>query len=240
MHNIAHTDGEANQWQIPVVTNFYKLRKSFDTVNVYLVRIFDKGSKNPIGDDEKLDEHTRYQIVQCGKGRPEINKKKRAMKRLFGPFYLFDNKQHFTIGHKVETVESSEFEDGKVVRFEFQYTITMDEVAMALQSNDDQKKESGKSVKDDDESKEKDRITKSTEPMRLLNLINRYRLQQAKFKKLSERGKAWFDERCELVHCLHCSYYSSFYIFSLQFAIRAFVSVSVSPLLRSNLMTPSV
>lgn len=184
------------------VTNFFKLRKAFDVVHVYLVRIYPKDSTDKIADDEKLEEHERYRIVQSGKSRADRNRKKRLMKELFGrnAFFLFDGRQHFVIGEKVETRESDQFEEGNgmVVSFEYQYAMDINEVALDIK------------FKEENESKEQKRVTSSAEPTRLLNLINRYRLQQAQFTKLSRRGTAWFDERGDLVFNL--SLYIRFYV----------------------------
>ena len=182
-----------------VATNFYTLKKSFDRIHVYLVLIYPAGSENPTADDEKLTEHERYQIVKCG-GSPAVRRRKnRLLKELLSPprpekpnsFFLFDNHQHFVIGEKVESVSSDQFEDGMVVLFKYQNSLDLDGKPVIKQEDESK----------GDECKEQP-VTSSTEPTRLLNLINRYRLLKANFTRLSRRGTSWFDERSQLVYFL--------------------------------------
>lgn len=174
-----------------VVTNFFRLKKSFDRVHVYLVRIYSEESDDKIAYDQSVDKAERFRIVR--NGIPQIRRKKeRLMKRLFeNQHYLFDGKQHFVVGFKVESLTSNQFEDGIIVSFEYQESMNLDNVVIpdVPSSNQEERKE-------------------SKEEHRLLNVINRDRLQKAKFTKLSPRGKSWFDERGALVFNL------SFYICS--------------------------
>ena len=52
-----------------VAVNFFRLKKSYTDVQVYLVRIFPKGCDDPVAEDQRLDEHKRYQIVQSGENK---------------------------------------------------------------------------------------------------------------------------------------------------------------------------
>lgn len=193
------------------------------------------------------------------------------MKQLFKPnkFFLFDGKQQFVIGEKVETMESDLFEKGMIVKFIYQTSLSMEEICnqmedeRMLREQEDKRKMEMKmkrkmkeqsNVKQDDDQKSGDAVivkvedvaikreddekqsgvikdpievkreqikgdgdavkaeegevedvrrtpflTSSTEPTRLLNLINRWRLQKAGFTRLSKRGQSWFDEKSTLV-----------------------------------------
>ena len=117
-----------------VAVNFFKLKKSYTDVHVYLTRIFPSDSVDPVADDQNLEEHRRYQVVQSGS--PAIrNKKKRLFKTLFKPNrdILFDGKQLFVIGEKVETFESTQFETGMTVRFEYQTKLGMEEISNQME-----------------------------------------------------------------------------------------------------------